>query len=151
MLGLATLAGAQSPELLEPERAFFLSARALDDRTLEAQFRIADGYYLYRDRLAFVAAPSPLAGAPELPPGKVKEDRFFGRVETYRGTVVVRLPLARAAAGAAVTLRVESQGCADIGVCYPPQSQQIALMLPAAGAAPGPLVDAVPPRKSWFN
>jgi thiol:disulfide interchange protein DsbD len=137
--------------LLEPERAFAFSARGLDHRTVEAQFVIADGYYLYRDRLKFSVEPVAIAGVPDLPAGKVKVDPFFGEVATYRGQVVVRLPLERVAAGQSVVLTAESQGCADAGVCYPPQVQKIRLPLPAANSAPGPLVEATPARKSWFK
>jgi thiol:disulfide interchange protein DsbD len=149
---VATAAIAAGAELLPAEQAFRLSARALDDHTLEARFAIADGYYLYRDKFKFVVTPEgAVLGVPELPPGKVKTDEFFGKVETYRGTVVVKLPLSGAAAGQTVVLAADSQGCADVGVCYPPTRQKLTLALPAHGAAPGALVDATPPRKIWFK
>ena len=144
-------ASAQSPDLLEPERAFSLSARALDATTVEARFAVADGYYLYRDKLKFSLEPGTLAAPPVLPPGKVKQDEFFGKVETYRGRLAVRLALDAPQPGRQITVRAESQGCADAGVCYPPQVQNITLTLPATGAGPGAPVSAVPTRKSWFN
>lgn len=141
---------ASQPTLLPPDQAFRLSARALDPSTLEVRFDIADGYYLYRDRLAFHVTPLSV-GRVDLPPGKVKHDAFFGDVETYRGAVVVRLPLARAGQpGERVTLHADSQGCADAGVCYPPNPQQLQVVLPAAGARPGDYVEAGKP-KGWFN
>ena len=136
------------PKLLPPEQAFRFSARALDAPTLEARFDVAEGYYLYRDKLAFSVEPGDLVAAkPALPEGKRKHDEFFGDVETYRGLVVVRVPLAHAAPGATVTLKADSQGCADAGVCYPPIVQQVKLPVPT-GSAPGPLVQA--PRKKGF-
>lgn len=138
-------------DLLPNERAFAFSARGLDERTVEARFVVADGYYLYRDKLKFTVSPEAVAGTPELPPGKRKSDPFFGDVEIYRGQVVVRLSLARPVPGQKITVSAESQGCADLGVCYPPQRQTISLPLPAAGARPGALVDAVPPKKSWLD
>ncbi len=138
-------------DLLPNERAFAFSARGLDERTVEARFTVADGYYLYREKLKFDVAPEPLAGIPPLPPGKVKSDKFFGTVEIYRGQLVVRLPLQHAAPGQRVTVTAESQGCADVEVCYPPQRQSVSLPLPMAGARPGGLVDAVPPKKSWLD
>ena len=137
--------------LLEPERAFAFSVQALDEKTVEARFTIADGYYLYREKLRFSLEPVALARAPTLPPGKVKDDAFFGRVETYRGRVAVKLALNQAEPGQKVTVRAESQGCADAGICYPPQVQNITVALPAPGARPGPPVEATPARKSWFN
>ncbi len=149
LVSAAGLALAQS-DLLPNERAFAFSARGLDERTVEARFAIADGYYLYREKLRFGVAPGKLA-AVSLPPGQIKEDEFFGKVETYREELAVRLPLDAAAPGRPVTVDAESQGCADIGVCYPPQVQHITVTLPMAGGRPGPLVEAVPPKKSWFK
>jgi len=139
------------PKLLPPEQAFRFSARALDAGTVEARFDIVDGYYLYRDKLSFTIEPADAAGsAPVLPEGKRKHDEFFGDVETYRGHVVVRVPLARAAPVGALTLKAASQGCADAGVCYPPTVQQVRLALPPAGAGPGPIVEA-PRKKGLFE
>jgi thioredoxin:protein disulfide reductase len=146
----AGIAEAQG-DLLPNERAFAFSARGLDERTIEARFVIADGYYLYREKLKFDVAPEQVAGALPLPPGKVKTDKFFGTVEIYRGQLVVRLPLQRAAPGQRVTVTAESQGCADVEVCYPPQRQSVSLPVPLAGARPGGLVYAVPPKKSWLD
>jgi thioredoxin:protein disulfide reductase len=144
--------GAADPKLLPPEQAFRFSARALDARTLEARFAMADGYYLYRDKLKFAVAPEAVVlTAQELPPGKPKEDPFFGKVETYRGVVVVKLPLANVAAGQSLALSADSQGCADAGVCYPPTRQKITLTLPAAGKGPGAWVEATPAKKLWFD
>jgi thiol:disulfide interchange protein DsbD len=147
---VASVAFAAGPDLLPPERAFAFSARALDAGTIEARFAVAPGYYLYREKLRFTVDPGALQSV-SLPAGQWKEDAFFGRVETYRGDLVLRLPLEGAAAGARVTVKAESQGCADIGVCYPPQVQQVTLPLPAAGAKPGEVVEANPGRKRWFH
>jgi thiol:disulfide interchange protein DsbD len=151
VLGVPAGAAAQRNDLLEPERAFALSARALDPRTVEVRYAIADGYYLYRDKIRLGVEPGSLAAPPVLPPGKLKHDEFFGEVQTYRGELTLRVTLAAEAPGASVTLRAESQGCADAGVCYPPQLQKLALNLPAAGAGPGPVVEFAPARKSWFR
>jgi len=148
-VGVASRADAD-PKLLPPQEAFRFSARALDDRTLEARFAVTDGYYLYRDKMRFALDPDMTDIAVTLPPGKVKEDQFFGKVETYRGEVVVRVPLAQAA-GKSVVLVADSQGCADAGVCYPATRQKVTLALPEAGKGPGPLVDAYPRKKNWFN
>lgn len=150
-VSLAGAASAQEPKLLEPERAFSFSVRALDPATVEARFAVASGYYLYRDKLRFSVEPGALGAPPLLPPGKMKEDQFFGKVETYRGQLVVRLALGAPAPGSTVIVKAESQGCADIGVCYPPQIQTVAVALPATGAGPGALVEAAPAKKSWFK
>jgi len=135
-------------KLLPPEQAFRFSARAIDPATIEARFDVADGYYLYRDKLRF--SLKPVGGLPaELPRGTPKHDEFFGDVETYRNVVVVRLPLAKPAPGETVTVHADSQGCADAGVCYPPNPQQLEIVVPAAGGKPGDFVEAG--RKRWFQ
>ena len=155
LAGMARAAGGVpglEAKLLPPEQAFRFSARAIDPKTVEARFDVADGYYLYRDKLRFAAAPGgPALGASELPAGTRKRDEFFGDVETYRGTLIVKVPVADGAAGQAMTFSADSQGCADVGVCYPPTTQQVRLVLPRQGAGPGPVVEAAPGRKGLFN
>ncbi|MGW8270823.1 MAG: protein-disulfide reductase DsbD, partial [Burkholderiales bacterium] len=130
----------QSDELLEPEKAFAFEARALDARTLEVQFAIADGYYMYRDKFRFAleGADGVTLGAARFPPGIRKKDEFFGEVETYRKTVSVQLPLERSnPAAQSVNLKVTSQGCADSGVCYVPMDSSATLQLAALSATGG--------------
>jgi thiol:disulfide interchange protein DsbD len=126
--------GGSAAELLEPEKAFAMSARSLDARTVEVSFAIADGYYLYRERFKFALEAGALAklGAPQLPKGERKKDDFFGDVETYRKEVRVRIPVERTSSKTqTLTLVVTSQGCADIGVCYMPMESKATLRLPA--------------------
>ncbi len=130
--GQLTLGGS-TDNLLEPEKAFRFSARALDASTIEVHFAIADGYYLYRDRFKFAAAGDARLGAPDLPRGLRHKDEFFGEVETYRKNVAIRLPVERAAAGNSVKLTVTSQGCADVGVCYVPMESMTTVALAAFG------------------
>ena len=134
---------------LSPDKAFLFSAKALDAQTVEARFTIADGYYLYRDKIHF--AIDPASGAlltPALPAGKIKQDEFFGRVETYRGSVTVNLAVRNFTPGRPLVIHAESQGCADIGICYPPTTQTATIALPA-----GSVVPSAPeaPKKTWFN
>jgi len=137
--------------LLPAEKAFRFSARAIDARSVEARFTIADGYYLYRDKIYFRVEPtSTRLSVPELPSGKIKEDEFFGRVETYRGSVVITLGLQGITPGQKLVLKAESQGCADLGICYPPTVQQVTLALPDASSA-GPSTPANIGKKAWFN
>ncbi len=127
-------------DLLEPEKAFRMSTRALDDRTVEVSFAIAPGYYLYRERFQFevdagLGATFKL-GKPEFPAGERKKDEFFGDVETYRKQVSIRVPVEKpAAGGGTLRLLVTSQGCADVGVCYVPMQGKANIKLAAAGSA----------------
>ncbi|HMM53886.1 MAG TPA: protein-disulfide reductase DsbD [Candidatus Desulfobacillus sp.] len=136
LLGLS-VAGAAAEELLEVDKAFRLSARVLDADTLEVRYDIAKGYYLYRDKFRFALEPAAAqAGAPQMPPGKVINDEFFGDVETYRGQAVIRLPFSAPDGLESLTLKATSQGCADLGVCYPPNAQTLQVSLAAMSGLP---------------
>jgi thiol:disulfide interchange protein DsbD len=134
---------AAEDQFLPPEQAFRFSAKMADASNVEIRFKIADQYYLYRERFAFKADGARL-GTPVIPPGKIKFDETFEKdVEVYRNEVVIRLPVT---ADAPFTLTVSSQGCADKGLCYPPTESVVKLsptsvaglpvdeMKPAAGA-----------------
>jgi thioredoxin:protein disulfide reductase len=130
-------AGAAEPDLLEPEKAFRFSARLVDPGQVEVHYEIAPGYYMYRDKFHFDAAPAAVAlSSPQLPPGKIKKDEFFGDVQIYRGDLRFVLPLT--VAGEQISrfsLKATSQGCADAGVCYPPQEQKADIVLAAFSTA----------------
>jgi len=137
---------ANMDDLLEPEKAFRISTRALDARTIEVSFAIADGYYMYRERFRFAVNPGSKAklGVPQIPPGVRKKDEFFGEVETYRKQVSIRIPVE--SAEGPVKLLVTSQGCADVGVCYVPMDSEVTIRLagfsaPAAGIPSAPAPD----------
>lgn len=132
----------EEPELLDPEVAFRFSAKLLDAKTLEVRYAIADGYYMYRDKFKFNTAEPVQLGKAIIPKGDMKDDPNFGQVETYRKSVAVQLPVSRLPADGKIALTVVSQGCADVGVCYPPMTSRatIALNGPAAEVAgPKPL------------
>jgi thiol:disulfide interchange protein DsbD len=131
-------AWAVNPEdLLDPDKAFRFSARALDAAHVEVRYEIADGYYLYRDRLQFAAKPDSVKlGAPELPQGETHEDAFFGKTQIYRKEVKIRVPVAGgSAASSRFRLEVTSQGCADVGVCYIPHTQGANLRLASVSSS----------------
>ena len=113
---------ATEDDFLPPEQAFKFAARQIDPQTIEVRFDVADGYYLYRERFAFAAQPAGVKlGQPAMPQGKVHFDETFGKdMETYRGAVVVKVPVEQAPADGRWSLVVTSQGCADKGLCYPP-------------------------------
>src|SRR6267378_375656 len=126
---------AGADELLEPDKAFRFSALVLDAATVEVRYAIADGYYLYRERFRFAAEPASVRlGPPQFPKGQVHEDKFFGKQETYRKEVRIRLPV-EAAGAEGLKLFVTSQGCADVGVCYVPQVQSAELRLASLGGS----------------
>src|SRR5882762_674259 len=135
LIALAPARAANTDELLEPDKAFRFSARALDAATVEVRYAIADGYYLYRERFRFAAEPATVRlGEPQFSKGQIHEDKFFGKQETYRKEVRIRLPL-EAAGAERLKLLVTSQGCADLGVCYVPQVQSAELRLASLGGS----------------
>ena len=121
-------------DLLEPEQAFRFSARVADGGAVEVRFAIAEGYYLYRDRLKFSADGARLS-QPELPAGLPHKDEFFGEMPIYRGSVAIRVPVQ---ADGPFELTVVSQGCADAGVCYVPMESKATLQLAGGKASEAP-------------
>ena len=125
--------------LLDPDTAFKLSVRMKDEKTAELTYDIAPGYYMYRDRFRFKAEGAK-TGKPVIPPGQNKFDKTFNKtLETHRGTVTLLVPVTSTNGVALIsqaTLTATSQGCADAGVCYPPQMQKIALTASSASVIP---------------
>jgi len=123
-------------DLLEADQAFALSTRTINGSMLEARWKIAPGYYLYRDKFKFEALGGAKLKDPVFPRGKVKQDPLLGQVETYIKSVKVRLPLDGQPAAPTVRLRITAQGCNEpVGVCYPPIVKEIDFKLPGAKAA----------------
>lgn len=122
---------ARADDFLDPEQAFKLSVKPLDERSVEVRFDIAPGYYMYREQFKAESAEAKLA-ALEIPKGKVKFDETFQKeVEIYREALVVKVPVEQAAG--AFKLLVGGQGCADKGLCYPPMSSEFQVRLAAFG------------------
>jgi thiol:disulfide interchange protein DsbD len=126
-------------DLLPVDQAFALGATAPARGRIDLHWKIADGYYLYKHRISVQADAGFHAQALQLPRGAKHNDEFFGDVETYRRQVRATLP--GEARRERVTLKVKYQGCADLGVCYPPQTRMLTVDLPAAAPSP-PIADA---------
>ena len=124
-------------DLLPVDQAFAVSAEAAAPDAVRIRWKIADGYYLYRHRTSVQpASPSIRSAALRLPKGEPHDDEFFGKTETYRGELIATLADI-AGAGGTVSLKIKYQGCADLGICYPPQTRTLSVSLPAAAAAVG--------------
>ncbi|MBW8900432.1 MAG: protein-disulfide reductase DsbD [Massilia sp.] len=120
-------------DFLAPEQAFRFSAHMADAHTIVVNYAIADGYYMYRERFRFAASGAKL-GEPAIPPGKIKyDDTFQKNVETYHNGVEIRIPVESAGP---FTLNATGQGCADKGLCYPPQEASAQLTPGAGGGEP---------------
>ena len=144
-IGRITLAGlawlcamtAHAADLLDPQEAFRFSAALADGgKSIEAHFRAADGYYLYRNRFGFTASDGVKLGDAQYPAGEVKFDETFNRqLVVYRGEVSVRLPVQ--SGNGTFTLTARLQGCADQGVCYPPEARTAKVVLDTPPAERG--------------
>jgi len=130
----AAAPGRAAEEFLDPAIAFKFEARMADPQTAEVTFTIAPAYYMYRERFAFKSNnPAVKLGTPAIPPGTVKYDQTFEKdVETYKGALTIRIPVE---GDGAFTLTATSQGCADAGLCYPPQDHTASLSGGKGGAA----------------
>lgn len=122
---------------LRPEQAFRYTVAA-EGRDIVVHWRIEPGYYLYRERMSFVPrGEGTTFGTPVMPEGQPYKDEFFGEMHVYRGEAVVRIPVTSPASGP-VEFGIKSQGCADIGLCYPPQNWKASATLAAAATASTP-------------
>ncbi|VVM94226.1 protein-disulfide reductase DsbD [Pseudomonas fluorescens] len=108
------------PEFLPVEKAFVFTSERLESGETQLYWQITDGYYLYQKRLKFDGLPAELH--PVLPEGESHSDEFFGEQQVYRQGLELKIP-----AGATGQIKVGFQGCADAGLCYPPQTQVVDL------------------------
>ena len=128
---------AQDQELLHPEEAYRYAV-ADTGKAIEIDWVVEDGYYLYRDRMSYASNSDAIVfGDIQMPEGERHEDEFFGEQQVYRGRFYVSIPYTVVGdAPESVDLIIKSQGCADIGLCFPPQtwSEPVRLIARNAGA-----------------
>ena len=113
------------PDFLPVAKAFTFTSERLESGETQLYWQIADGYYLYQQRMKFDG----LAEKPVLPQGEAHSDEFFGEQQVYRQGLEVKIP-----AGVTGKVKLGWQGCADAGLCYPPQSMTVDLGGPATPA-----------------
>ena len=129
-------------EFLPPDEAFRFTHEAYADGQLPLVWTIADGYYLYRDKLKLESPDgSASVGKPELPLGEEKNDEEFGQVVIYRNELRVPVPVTPAGGATTLNFRLSYQGCAEDGICYPPIHRNFSVPVAATTAAP-PAADA---------
>ena len=132
----------ESDALLPPEQVFQATAKAVAPDQIEVNWTIAKGYSLYRKNMRFEAkSPGITLGDPTFPAGKIKHDEMLGDIEHYREQMKVNLPITASNGVSSAQLVVRYQGCADIGVCYPPQEKtlDVALTEPVVAANVSPV------------
>lgn len=132
-LKLGSAFGASS-DFLPPDEAFRPYLEAIDGNTVEVSFQIAPGYYLYKDKISAASeSDSVRLGRLELPTGIVHSDEYFGDTEVFYDEVFAKVSLARATPEAMdIDIEVGFQGCADGGICYPPITRTLSVLLPPA-------------------
>ncbi|MFG6448681.1 protein-disulfide reductase DsbD [Roseateles sp. BYS180W] len=142
----------QAAEPMNPEDAFKLGVQVLDTERVRLTFEIAPGYYMYKEQFKFSAQGQDLVVA-QWPEAKRKFDETYQKeVETYRGRLSLEVKLAQAASGAAVQMAVTGQGCADLGLCYPPITSNVVLPGKGADGAAQPLsITASPEAMGGFG
>ncbi len=120
-------------DILAVDQAFALSAKAVSANTIEVSWEIANGYYLYRNKTSVTPESTDIAlGVPDMPVGHTKHDEFFGDVVTYRNHLKIIIPVINQKSLSSFKVLVKYQGCADIGICYPPQKKILTIDLPQA-------------------
>ncbi len=130
--------GADEP--LPSDQAFRVSAKALSADQIEISWDIAEGYYLYRNKMHFESKTGQIRlGEPAFPAGQTKHDENFGDVVIYRNTLHVPIALTVENGASALQLLVQYHGCADQGICYPPQKATFELKLPEPAAKIDPI------------
>jgi len=118
---LSGIGGGKKSSFLPPDEVFQVQVDAQDAHTLQANFKIAQGYYLYRDRINFKALDeSAKLAATVFPQGDVKDDPNFGRIVVFHHSFQALVPLQANKPAERVKIVVEYQGCSEQGLCYPP-------------------------------
>jgi thiol:disulfide interchange protein DsbD len=126
-----SMAAWDEEDLLLPDQAFEISGHTDSAEKLRVEWRIADGYYMYRDKIHFDSDTIGIEiGEPKLSKAKIKNDEFFGKVAIYRDKAIAEIPIRRLRGSTeTLLLKARSQGCADQGICFPPHIQEIRLAL----------------------
>ena len=135
--GLSAILKSDKDEFLPPDEAFKVSARATGPDTVEVEWQITKGYYLYKKRMGFSTdAAQVKLGEAQFPKGQIKNDEFFGEMEVFHESVTAKVPVSRPAGGEVkVPLTIKYQGCAEAGLCYNPLTKVIDVVLAASNAA----------------
>jgi len=124
-------------DLLPVTEAYKLSADASTPGVVKLHWVIAQDYYLYRGRMKFTGGDGVTLGTAQLPDGEKHHDPYLGDVETYHHSIDARIPYTLAPGTTRLRLSVRYQGCHEVEpkVCYPPNTEQLDLPLPAGAAA----------------
>ncbi len=120
------------PSPLPVEEAFKISVDDSNPDEVRVNLSIADGYYLYQKKFSFEANDNAVTlREPRFPEALVHEDDYFGKSNVYRNDASIGLPVSHAGTAEHFNMTVGFQGCADMGLCYPPTKTDFKVRLPA--------------------
>ena len=131
--------GSKQPTFLPPDKAFGLDINVRDAHTLQANYSVTPGYYLYRNKITFATTNSEVkVTAVNLPKGEIKHDATFGDTEVFHQSFPAQITLNRPSNSAAIsiTLNAVYQGCSEQGLCYPPITKTFHIDLPSVTSGP---------------
>jgi thiol:disulfide interchange protein DsbD len=143
---LSNLSGSKQPSFLPPDEAFGLDVKVRDAQTLQANFRVTPGYYLYRNKVAFTTTDNTVkVTAVNLPKGELKHDPNFGDTEVFHQSFQAEITLSPPNnKPTSITLNAVYQGCSEQGLCYPPISKTLHINLPDATTLAPPATTVAP-------
>jgi thiol:disulfide interchange protein DsbD len=145
---LPSLGGNKQPTFLPPDKAFGLDVIVRDAHTLQVNFKVTPGYYLYRNKINFTLKDSPgKVAAVDLPKGEIKHDANFGDTEVFHQSFQALITLdSTGKAATSITLNAVYQGCSEDGLCYPPITKTLLINLPDAstGQLAPPVITKAP-------
>ena len=133
LLSLCSLSSssATDPQPLTTNQAFQVTGTARDNQTILISWKIAPGYYLYRDKFHFNTTQSNHAqlSPPLFPPESfTKTIKGLGSSIVYKNTVTIIIPVLTSSLQT-LPIQVHYQGCSEKGFCYPPTSKVIPIDL----------------------
>ncbi|MDP2246157.1 MAG: protein-disulfide reductase DsbD [Pseudomonas sp.] len=140
-----------SADFLPVREAFSLSLVDSSAESVTVRFVAAEGYYLYKHRFQFSSEPADIGlGTAKMPAGEAKFDEYFGDIEVYYGILDVELPLENPD-NRPFNLSVSYQGCADKGLCYPPETEQLKIGGGLPDASPASTPGTTANNWSWTD
>ncbi|HFC30056.1 MAG TPA: protein-disulfide reductase DsbD [Oceanospirillales bacterium] len=127
----------QQQEFLDVDKAFAPEISEVGLESIKIKFKIADKYYLYKHSFKFPNEDKAVKfGVAQIPAGHKKTDEFFGEVETYNDSVEITIPYTNDEVKSSTKFTIKYQGCAEAGICYPPQKRTFEINLPIQQIAP---------------
>ena len=129
--GKQAASGSNTNEKFLPvEKAFQFSSQSLGQGKVRLDWKIADGYHLYKNKFQFSLTPESARIANiEIPEGLMLEDKTFGRQEAFKHQVSIKVDVKGASGQSSVKLETKYQGCSEKGLCYPPETREVEIPL----------------------